>query len=472
MEFVGLFLDKTVEKPLYMQLYEFLVEEIRSGSLQAGERLPGKRSTAGQLGISVNTVDEAYQMLVGEGYLKAQPRSGFWVNNLGPLVPPPLVAEKIQEKKVQENIAGRHNFLSGGIDSSLFPRKMWNRLSREVLAGPLDLFATGEGCGDAVLRQAIGDYLRGFRGVRCTSEQVVMGAGLEVLLGLLAPLLPKGEVAMENPGYTKTARLFQNMGRKTVAIDVDEQGLPAEILKQSEAKVVYVTPSHQFPTGFVMPAPRRAELLRWAAENNGVIIEDDYDSEFRFSGRPLPSLQGMDQHGCVVYAGTFSRSLAPGIRASYLVLPPGLLSAWKARYEGYACTIWRPEQHTLARFISEGHFARRLNQMRLAYRQRLGRILELLEQGLPAGSYEALNTHTGLYFVLKLHGCNANALAVEARQQGIEIRALSQYTQKEKEGFFVWQGGRETLVLGYGALSEQDLEATIEALVSFLSEKI
>ncbi len=478
MEFIGLFLDKTVKKPLYVQLYEFVTKEIRSGRIPPGERLPGKRSAAGQLGVSVNTVEEAYQMLVAEGYVKALARSGFWVNDLGPLVPPPSVLSEKVPSFAAHTPAGvqarefRFNFLSGGIDSTLFSRKTWNRLFKEVLAEPLDLFATGESCGDAVLRHAIADYLRGFRGVRCTPQQVVMGAGLEVLLGLLSPLLPEGPLALENPGYAKTARLFWNVGRKTRAVCVDEQGLSMADLQACGAGLAYVTPSHQFPSGLVMPAPRRAELLRWAAEQNRFIIEDDYDSEFRFSGHTLPSLQGMDTHDCVVYAGTFSRSLAPGIRAAYLVLPQNLLHAWQERYEGYACTIWRPEQHTLARFISEGHFSRRLNRVRLHYRQRLGRILQLLEQGLPKRSYQVLNAHTGLYFILKLHGCKAVALAREAEEQGILIQALSQYTQTNSAGFSLWNGGHDALVLGYGGLADIDVDKALCALLALLRKHL
>ncbi len=475
MQFIGLFLEKNNPKPLYMQLYEFLVAEIRSGHLACGEHLLGKRSAALHLGLSVNTVDRAYQMLVDEGYVQARPRSGFWVNDLGPLLPLPLAPATTPVADFAEKAAStyvHYSFLSGGIDSTLFLRKTWNRLSKEVLSSSLDLFSKGESYGDFVLRKAIADYLRGFRGVQCTPEQVVMGAGLEVLLARLSPLLPQGAIALENPGYAKTSRLFQNVGRDTTALNVDEKGMCIQALVQNQVGVCYVTPSHQFPSGFVMPAPRRAELLHWAAEHNGLIIEDDYDSEFRFSGRPLPSLQSMDRQNRVVYAGTFSRSLAPGIRASYLVLPPKLLEAWQNHYHDYACTIWRPEQHTLARFISEGHFSRRLNSVRLCYRQRLTRILSLLEQGLPKSSYQCFNTHTGLYFILKLHNCHASKLANEAAEKNLEIRALSHYAQQGSAGFSLWQGGHDALVLGYGGLPDANLDEALHSLISVMQNHL
>ncbi len=472
MEFVGLFLDKTQSEPLYLQLYHFLVGQLRSGAIRAGEKLPGKRSAAVQLGVSVNTVDQAYQMLAGEGYLEVHPRSGFVAGNLGPVVPPPAPhgGGPVLPHAESKTANWRHSFLTGGIDTALFPRKTWNRLSKEVLAGGEDLFGTGESQGDAVLREALAEYLQGFRGVRCQPQQIVTGAGLEVLLGLLAPLLPAGAVATENPGYAKSARLFENAGRATLAVDVDSQGLVPENLQSSGAMAAYLTPSHQFPTGCVMPAPRRAALLHWAAETGGILIEDDYDSEFRFSGRPLPSLQGMDSHHRVVYAGTFSRSLAPGIRAAYLVLPPALLSAWRQAYSGYACTLWRPEQHTLARFMREGHFARRLNQMRGAYRARRDQVLHFLQQGLAPSSYELLNTHTGLYFVLRLPGRNAAALAASARQAGLGLTALSQFRQPSaKGGFSLWEGGDDALLLGYGGLAANEVPTAMAALLSVLA---
>ncbi len=471
MEFVGLFLDKTQKTPLYLQLYHFLVARLREGSIRAGERLPGKRSAAVQLGVSVNTVDLAYQMLAEEGYLEARPRSGFVAGNLGPVVPPPSPAQagEAPPPTATGKTEWRHSFLTGGIDTALFPRKTWNRLFKEVLAGEEDLFATGEGQGDAVLRGALAGYLQGFRGVRCQPRQIVTGAGLEVLLGLLAPLLPAGAVALENPGYAKTTRLFQNAGRATVAVDVDDQGMTVEGLQSSGAAAAYLTPSHQFPTGCVMPAPRRAALLRWAAKQGGILIEDDYDSEFRFSGRPLPSLQGMDSHDRVVYAGTFSRSLAPGIRAAYLVLPPALLAAWQRAYGGYACTLWRPEQHTLARFMSEGHFARRLNRLRGAYRARRDQVLQAVQAGLPAAACQLFNTHTGLYFVLRLPGRDAAALAGQARQSGLGLEALSQFCQPVgRGGFSLWGGGADALLLGYGGLAEGEAPAAVAALLDIL----
>lgn len=465
MKFLGLFLSKTDNRPLYEQLYGWLVDEVRAGRLAPGEKLPGKRSAAAQLGISVNTVDTAYQMLAAEGYVDARARSGFVVNRLGGRqVPPPSPPARPGEGAPrEEEQAWRYSFSSADIDTALFPRKTWNRLFREVLAGEEGLFDRGEAMGDGVLRQAVAAYLRSYRGGRCEAGQIVCGAGLEVLVGLLARLLAGRLVAVEDPGYPRAARILENVGVRVRRLPVDGDGLRVEDLVQSGARAAYLTPSHQFPTGAVMPVGRREALLRWAAETpgGGILIEDDYDSEFRFDGRPLPSLQGLDEGGHVVYAGTFSRSLAPGIRAAYLVLPPALLEGWKAAYGDYACTVSRPEQHTLARMMDEGHFARSLNRMRAAYRRRRGLLLEALAARLPTDGYEIENAHTGLYCILRLPGRNAAALAAAARNAGLRVRSLGSYRTAEAVP-------DDALVLGYGGLPDQDIAPAVAALAKVI----
>lgn len=474
MDFIDVFLNKGDNEPLYYQLYKHLVELLRSGAVAAGEKLPGKRSAAQQLGVSVNTVDEAYQMLVAEGYVEARQRSGFVVNRLEQLVPPPSAGGQpaAGPGRGEAGVAParwRYSFSTGGLDAGLFPLKTWNRLLREVLGGQngQELFARGESGGDAVLRAAIARYLGAYRGVRCTAGQLVVGAGLEVLTGMLGRLLAHHCFAVEDPGYPRTARVLANMGLPVQPVAVDGEGLSPLALMASGAGVAYVTPSHQFPTGGVMPVGRRTELLRWAAAGQRLIVEDDYDSEFRFDGRPLPSLQGLDQGGHVVYAGTFSRSLAPGLRAAYLVLPPALLQSWRAAYGDYACTVSRPEQHTLARLMDEGHFARGLNRMRAAYRRRRDALLAALGGLFVNIPHRVENAHTGLYLILRLPGRNAVALAAAARQAGLGLWALDEYRtgnspQKTDTA--------DALVLGYGGLGEAEMEPAVENLLKMVGK--
>ncbi len=464
MDFLSVFLNKEDNSPLYYQLYNNLVGQIRSGGLAAGNKLPGKRTAAAQLGVSVNTVDEAYQMLAAEGYVDAVPRSGFVVCRLEQQLPPPAAASAAPGGGQQAGTPWRHSFASGDLDDSLFPKKTWNRLQREVLAEEDGLFGRGEGMGDAVLRRAIAGYLQGYRGVRCHQDQIAVGAGLEVLTGRLARLLGAGPYALEDPGYPKVAHILRNNGYQTLPVAVDESGMRPDLLAQSGARVAYLTPSHQYPTGGVMRMARRTELLRWAARGGHVIIEDDYDSEFRFDGRPLPCLQGLDEGGHVVYAGTFSRSLAAGLRAAYLVLPPALLAAWLATYGDYACTVSRPEQHTLARLMDEGHFARGINRVRGVYHKRRNALLAALAEELGGMPWCAENTHTGLYLVLRLPGKAATEIAARARQSGLRLRALDEYRAAAPTN----KKTADALVLGYGGLRDDEIAPAVGALAKLV----
>lgn len=308
--------------PLYEQLYNALAQDIRSGALQPGKALPGRRTMAAQLGISTNTVDTAYQMLAAEGLAVTRPRSGFFVQETGGMlhtrpqhsvVPAPKATPKNTVSN-QDDIL--YDLSTGSIDTSLFPARSWGRIQKELMYQRPELLQRGDMQGDENLRAQIAAYLGEYRGVDCTADQVVVGAGVEYLLGCLAHLFAGSTAAVENPGYSRTRAVLENNGIPCVPVEIDESGLPIRALEQSGANLCYVTPSHHFPTGVTMPAPRRAQLLAWAAAKPGrFILEDDYDSEFRFATRPLPSLQGMSgANGPVVYLTTFSKSLAPGMR--------------------------------------------------------------------------------------------------------------------------------------------------------------
>ncbi len=444
-------LDPASRVPLYEQLYRSIAHEISTGALPAGARMPGKRSLAAELSVSVNTVDGAYQLLAAEGYLESRPRSGFYVQEypaLPSVIPPQTPAPPAQPAPAGPPV--RYDLSTGGIDTRLFPFRTWARLQKELLYTSPGLLTRGDPRGDAELRQALADYLAEYRGVRCSPDQVVVGAGLEYLLSLLAPLLP-GPAAVEDPGYPRARQVLENSGQSCRFLPVDEGGLSVAALAASDAAVCYVTPSHQFPTGVTMPAPRRAELLGWAAARPGerYIIEDDYDSEFRFDTRPLPSLQGMaGADGPVVYLSTVARSLAPGIRIAYMVLPRHLLPAWQKTYSLYSGTVGRFEQQTLARFIREGYFTRHLARSRVAYKARRDALAAALT-GAFGRSARLSGLHTGLHLLLHLEGwqCPDALLTKAAARAGIRLSALSGYY---REGPAACPPG--TLVLGYGAL--------------------
>ena len=353
--------------PLYRQLYRHIVEEIASGGLAAGEKLPSKRRLAADLRVSVSTVETAYQMLVAEGYIAARAKSGFTVCRIEKLDAPVRPAPAAPPEPPAKRWA--YDFGTGSVDTALFPFKTWARIQRETVTAHPELLNHGSRQGDASLRAAIAKYLHAYRGVVCAPEQIVVGAGIEYLVGLLARLFCASTFAVENPGYPRTAQVLRNNGVRTVFVPVDGDGMTLDALQAGGAQLAYVTPSHQFPTGATMPIARRTELLRWAGAAPGrYVVEDDYDSEFRYDTRPIPSLQGLDQAGRVIYVSTFSKSMAPSMRIGYMVLPVPVLEMYRAEYGVYSSTVSRFEQQTLCRFMEEGHFARHLNRLRSACR--------------------------------------------------------------------------------------------------------
>ena len=457
-------LDPASDTPLYEQLYESLAGAMRAGELAAGTRMPGKRRLAAELSVSVNTVDGAYQILAAEGYLEARERSGFYVQeylalpetaNAAPAPREAVPRPEIVEPSIKYDLSTR------GVDPELFPFRTWARLQKELLYSSPQLLTHGDAQGDRELRQALAGYLEEYRGVQCSPEQIVVGAGLEYLLGLLAPLLP-GPAAVENPGYPRAKQVLENNGVPCCCLPVDEDGLSVAALSASGAAVCYITPSHQFPTGVTMPAGRRAELLHWAARRPGerYIIEDDYDSEFRFDTRPLPSLQGMaGADGPVVYLSTCSRSLAPSIRIAYMVLPEHLLPRWQTLYRLYSSPVGRFEQQTLARFITEGYFTRHLARERVAYKARRDALAAALRGAFGPAELTLSGLHTGLHLLAALKNAPTDAaLRAAAEEAGVRLSLLSDYDQTG--------AARDTgtLVLGYGSLADDACPAVGETL--------
>ena len=447
-------LDAAGEKPLYEQLYDSLSAQIRGGTLRAGDRLPGKRSLASQLAVAVNTVDTAYQMLVAEGYLEARERSGFFVLECAGA--PPQAAEPAEAggEEAPPEPEVRFDLSTGSVDTALFPFRTWGRIQKELLYHGEGLLRHGHRQGDGELRRELAAYLRAYRGVVCAPEQIVVGAGVEYLLGLLAQLLRGRTAAVENPGYDRPRIILENNGIPCRCVDIDGGGLDPAGLEESGADLCYVTPSHHFPTGVTMPAGRRAQLLRWAAQAPGVryILEDDYDAEFRFDMRPIPSLQGMSgPAGQVVYLCTFSKSLAPSIRIACMVLPQGLLERYRAAFGSYANTVSRFEQQTLCRFLGEGYFTRHLARMRGVYKGRMEKLVQALEEAFPSASLQG--RHTGLHLLLTLpEGPGEAAMADAARAAGVRLRGLGGYYMERRE-----RCPENTVVLGYASLRDQDI---------------
>ena len=454
-------LDPAASRPLYQQLYESLADQIRSGRLKCGDRLPGKRSLASQLAVAVNTVDTAYQMLVAEGYLEARAKSGFFVLEYTDVLPQAAIPRPVPAPPPEApSPRPRFDLSTGSVDTALFPFRTWGRIQKELLYNGADLLSHGHRQGDPELRRELASYLRSYRGVECSPEQIVVGAGVEYLLGLAAALLRGGTAAIENPGYDRSRTILTNSGIACRCVGIDRSGLDPVRLEASGANLCYVTPSHHFPTGVTMPAGRRAQLLRWAAEQPGrYILEDDYDAEFRFDMRPIPSLQGMaGPDGPVVYLCTFSKSLAPSIRIACMVLPWPLLERWREMFGSYASTVSRFEQQTLRLFLEDGHFSRHLARMRAAYKGRMERLAAALEENFE--DVRLTGRHTGLHLLVTLpDGPGEERMIASAWREGVRLRGLSGYYMEDRE-----QCPPNTVVLGYASLQNGEIPQLVRAL--------
>lgn len=450
---------------LYEQIYNHIKEEIRKGKLLCGEKLPSTRSLAAYLQVSRSTVELAYEQLLSEGYIESVPYRGYFVARVEELYqidggPPAKETEKLRR---EEKFAV--DFSPNAIDMSCFPFGVWRRITRNTLSqDKTETFALGEAKGDLSLRETIARYLHASRGVNCSAEQIIVGAGNDYLLLLLRYVLGENRTAaFENPTYPRAWRIFRLFAEKILTVPSDENGICVEELEKSEADVVYVMPSHQYPTGVVMPIGRRMELLNWASKKaDRFVVEDDYDSEFRYRGKPIPSLQASDSAGKVIYIGTFSKSIAPAIRISFMVLPPCLLQRYESQYAVFSSTVSRIDQAVLNEFIQSGAFERHLNRMRKLYKEKHDLLLEGLKPFLK--DFRLSGENAGLHVLLTdKKGRGEKELKERAAYAGVRVYGLSEALVERPDA--AWRtklGG--TVLLGFGGLTAGQIGSGIKLL--------
>jgi GntR family transcriptional regulator / MocR family aminotransferase len=429
-------LDRRLATPLFRQVYHRIRDAILDGTLPPGASLPSSRSLAGQLSTARGTVELAYALLVGEGYVVGRTAAGTVVNpGLSHMSISPGGGRELRGKFAQaghefSRLQRALPFQMGLPALDAFPRKLWARLVARRARG---LFAIAmvsqDPAGYAPLRQAIAGYLAIARGIRCSAEQVIVTAGYQGALGLFTRTLlaPGDAVWFENPGYFKARDALAMAGAAIVPVPVDRDGLDTRIaIKRSpQARLAVVTPSHQCPLGVTLSLPRRVELLAWAAKARAWIIEDDYDSEFRYRGRPLPALKSLDDAGRVFYAGSFSKVLSPGLRLGYLVVPLAELDRFYRGAELFAPSSSLLDQMVVADFMIEGHFARHLKRMRRLYAERRKALVSALHTVF--GDKIALDVPPGgMHVIGRIAGRrNDVALAARARRAGVAPVALS-----------------------------------------------
>lgn len=448
--------------PLYEYLYQRIRADILDGTLTTDERLPSKRALAEHLQVSVITVESAYQQLEAEGYVYTQPKRGFFVN---PVDRPPAPAAPASIPAESPAPVWRLDLSRNQADTSRFPVATWARLTRQVLSEG-SFLAPAPHQGLLELRQAIADDLWDFKGMAVLPEQIVVGAGAEYLYLLLAQLFGKDAVfALEDPGYPKIRQVYDACGALCRPVPLDHQGIAPEALTASGATVAHISPTHHYPTGLVTPIGRRQALLRWAEEHNSYIIEDDYDSEFRFTGRPIPTLQSIDNGGQVVYMNTFSQTISPSMRVGFMVLPPRLLERYRRELDFYACTVPVLDQHVLARFLSGGHYEQHLSRMRKEYRTRRAAVIEAFQNSSFANMATFSEQEAGLHFLLRLNTNQSDdSLRVKAAQLGVKLGFLSEYAAIPNSSY------DHTLVVNYAGLEPARLSETMALLEDIFTE--
>lgn len=469
------------DEPLYRYLYDCVKRDVTSGSLATGVKLPSKRTFARNMGVSTITVENAYAQLVAEGYIYSVPQKGFYVADapkpaenahqyvqslaLGSLARCGKISSSQQNISciaLRSDYGFFADFSSNQTDPDNFPFSTWARLMRRVIAEDREtLMANSPAGGMLELRQAICNHLGEFRGMSVAPEQVIVGAGTEYLYGLLLQLLGRDKVyAVEDPGYPKIAQVYEGNGVICRHIPLDKHGIEMVRLGESGADIVHISPSHHYPTGIVMPISRRYELMAWAASSDArYIIEDDYDSEFRLAGRPIPSLQSIDGAGKVIYLNTFTKSLASTIRISYLVLPPALIERFGREMGFYACTVSNFEQCTLARFIRQGHLERHINRMRRHYRTLRDTLLAAVRESPLSTKVAITEEGAGLHFLMHIDTEMPDEMLVRrAAAQGIRISCLSDY-QYHPDG-----RDKHVLVMNYSGIPVGRAEEAVARL--------
>lgn len=454
-------LDKDKATPLYIQLYDAIKQEIINNHLLNGKKLPSVRKIATDYKISKNTVELAYKQLLIEGFIESVPKSGYFISDT---LLEQYSADVIYQTQTQIEPSIHYDFFPARLTHNSFPLKLWKRLFIKAMEETLDFGAYGEKQGELGLRNEIAKYLIKSRGVVCDASQIIVCGGFADSMNIVASIFKNKfeHIAVEHPGYPVVGKIFHDYGYTLLPINVNQNGLNLDELDDSEAKLVYITPSHQYPTGVSMPIGSRIRLLNWSKRVEGIIIEDDYDSELRYQSRPLPSLQGLDNDNRVVYVGTFSKSLSPALCVSYLVLPPRYLEIYRGLFQMRHPRVSLSTQKTLELFMAGGHWERHLRKIRTLNRKKHDLMKETLKKSL-GNMIEIISEGGGLCIIIRPKiNIDLKKLRESAMQQGLKLYLGSDY----------YGDSWEALKMGFGGLDEDQIVKGIALLKTIWSESL
>lgn len=460
--------EGNADNSMYAHLYRCIRDDICEGRLSPGVRLPSKREFSKHLGVSLIVIENAYAQLGAEGYIRSAPRKGYFVEDMDrmPAVTNVEATPDHEFEKTSKATPLLADLATSAVDVEMFPFATWARALRNVMVteDERELLLDSPAAGLPALRGAIARHLHGFRGIEVDPRQIVIGAGTQFLYQMLVQLLGRdAPYAIEDPGYSRLGKIYEANGAQVSYLPMDDAGIRVDELVGSGASVVHVMPSHQFPSGTVMPISRRYELLSWASEIPGrYIVEDDHDCEFRLVGRPIPTLQSIDLSGRVIYINTFSRSLASTFRISYMILPTQLAERFDEKLGFYSCSVSNFEQLALARFMDEGHFSRHLAKMRSHYRCKRDLLIEGLNSG-PLGPHIAIRRQEcGLHFLMQVDTSLSDThLVANAAEHGVAISCLSSYQHIPEDRSHV-------VVVNYSGVEKESIPGAVTALSHLL----
>ncbi len=416
--------SKESNKALYIQLYEYIKTEITTGLLKPDSKLPSIREASSTLGLSKTTVENAYSQLVAEGYIENSPKRGYFVCDLSDY----SFKDSHKSSKTAVSLPGEIEYINDGVDRDSFDSSSWKRLYNKIISDEdTNIYSSGSIQGEKLLREEIANFVNTMRGGHTNAQQVVVGAGVQYLLGILIGIIKEdyNTVAVEKPGFNKAEFIFEDHMFNINHIHVTDHGFPVDELRKSDAGLIYISPSHQYPLGTIMPVNKRMELLDWAHRNNGLIIEDDYDSMIRYGGMPIPCLQGLDKNDCVVYLGSFSKMLLPSLRISFMVLPERLLPKYNLIKARHTQSTSKIDQLVLASFMREGHMSKHLRKIKRIYKKKNTLLVNSFKNTFD-GRLEVISSDSGLHIVCEAITKKAEEkLKEDARNLNILLNIIS-----------------------------------------------
>ena len=448
-------------EPLYLQLYKYIKGEIEKGSMLQGDKLPSIRMLSSKLGVSITTIRTAYDQLLMEGYIASHEKSGYYVSEMSPVSLSALPESRLEGEETAQTAASTAIY-----DMSCFDFVKWKKcLGSTLIYDAEALLAEADFQGERAFREQIRKYIYQSRGVHAAAEDIVVGAGTQQIMNLIANILKsldKGTIGFENPGYMLSELIFRNQSFKVVDMVLDKEGLNIDNIS-SEVDLLYVSPSHQFPTGIVMSAGRRMKLLSWANDKDGYIIEDDYDSELRYFGKPIPSLKAMDKNDRVIHMGSFSSTLLPSIRISYVVLPPKLAQIYKEIKLSYSQGVSKVDQLTLTKFMEEGHYQRHIKRIRRLYSEKSNQLSEFLQANYPQ-KIKIISNTSGLFVIIDIRSKKSEVeIAALFAKHGVKATPYKNYVKT------AYQAEAPRILLYFYNIIQKNLHEIIQSVMTVVS---